>query len=82
MTTMSTTMVVLYLACGLVCTTLALDVTDHHAQRQPVPHRMTYALVAGLLWPVVLVGLAQLGAIVVVSRQLARGRRADALIAS
>ncbi|MFN8090502.1 MAG: hypothetical protein U0R81_16320 [Mycobacterium sp.] len=79
---MSTTMVVLYLACGLVCTTLALDVTDHHARRQPVPHRMAYALVAGLLWPVVLVGLAQLGAIVLVSRQVAHGRHADALIPS
>lgn len=82
MTTMSTTMVVLYLACGLIGTTLALDVTDHLSARQPVPHRMAYALLVGLLWPVVLVGLTQLGVIVAVSRQVARGRRAGTLIPS
>ncbi len=79
---MSTTMVALYLACGLVCTTLALDVTDHFSQRQSAPHRMAYALIGGLLWPVVLVGLVQLGVILAVSRRIARARRAGDLIPS
>ncbi|GEM_PF-2726590 len=75
MTTMSTTMmVVLYLACGLVCTTLAVDAADHFSQRRPVPHRTTYAVVFGLLWPVVLIGLVQLGVIVAVARQISRSR--------
>ena len=75
MTTMSTTMMaVLYLACGLVCTTLAVDAADHFSRRQPVPHRTAYAVVFGLLWPVVLIGLVQLGVIVAVARHISRSR--------
>ena len=49
MTTMSTTMVVLYLACGLVCTHAGTRRNRPSRSTSAVPHRMTYALVAGLL---------------------------------
>ena len=79
MTTMSTTMLVaVYLACGLVCASLALDAADHFSRRQLVPHRAAYAVVVGLLWPVVLVGLLQLGSIVAVSHQISRSRLRNA----
>lgn len=84
MTPMSSTMVALYLACGLVSATLTLDVAGHLAQGRPVPHRTAYALLVGLIWPVVLVGLLQLGSIAAVARQVSRSHlhRTRTLIAS
>ncbi len=54
MTTMSTTVVALYLAVGLVSTALILDAADHYSQQRRVPHRWLYAVASGLLWPVLI----------------------------
>ena len=72
MTTMSTTVVALYLAVGLVSTALILDAADHYSQQRRVPHQWLYAVASGLLWPVLLVGMVQIGSVALVAGQMRR----------
>jgi hypothetical protein len=62
-------MVLIYLSGWLVGTIGAYTAARHHYQRcEPSPHPLCVSVVAGALWPLLLVGLAELSSVVVLTK--------------
>ena len=66
----STTMVALYLAGALVATAVILEAAPHFAPGQSVPRRSTYAIIGASLWPILVVGLIELGSVMAFTRRV------------
>jgi hypothetical protein len=75
------TLTIVYVASAIVTTGVALvasrPLVDEHS---PATHRLSLAAVAGLLWPVMLLGAAEFSSVVVYSKVVAPDER-DASIA-
>lgn len=63
-----------YLATAVILTPLIFVVTERIGSRPLPPHRLLYSLVAAGLWPLMVVGLAQLGLVVTI-RHIGSSRR-------
>ncbi len=62
-TTVSTTMITLYLAGALLTVAAVLEIAPRFDHGHSVPHRNGYAIIGGALWPILLVGLIQFGCV-------------------
>jgi hypothetical protein len=66
------TLTVVYVASAIVTTGIVLDASrplvDEH---RPATHRLSLAAVAGVLWPVMLIGLVEFSSVMVCSKVLA-----------
>jgi hypothetical protein len=63
-------MVALYLAGALVATAVILEAAPHFAPGQSVPRRSTYAIIGASLWPILVVGLIELGSVMAFTRRV------------
>lgn len=60
---MSTALIAVYIAGFLLTVALILEVVPRVAPGQRIPRSKTHTFIAALIWPVLLVGLVQLGII-------------------
>ena len=67
---MSTTVVALYIAGALVATACILEAAPHFAPGQSIPRRSTYAIIGATLWPILVVGLIELGAVMAFAKRV------------
>ena len=63
-------MVALYLAGALVATAIILEAAPHVAPGQSIPRRGTYAIIGASLWPILLVGLIELGSVMAFTKRV------------
>jgi hypothetical protein len=60
---------VLYIASAIVTTVIMLLATRRVMdERRPATHRLTLAVAAGLVWPLLLVGLVELSTVILLSK--------------
>ena len=69
-TTVSTTVIGLYIAGALVAIAFILEVATHFAPGQSVPRRSTYAIIGGSLWPILLLGLIELASVMAFTKRV------------
>jgi hypothetical protein len=53
-----------------VATAIILEVAPHFTPGQSIPHRGTYAIIGASLWPILLVGLIELGSVMAFTRRV------------
>ena len=75
-TTVSTTVVALYIAGALVATACILEAAPHFAPGQSIPRRSTYAIIGATLWPILVVfGAACVGVLIELGAVMAFAKR-------
>ena len=63
-------MVALYLAGALVATAIILEAAPHFAPGQSIPRRGTYAIIGASLWPILVLGLIELGSVMAFTKRV------------
>jgi hypothetical protein len=72
----------IYLSGWLVVTIGAYTAARHlNDRREPAPHPLWVSVVAGLLWPLLLVGLVELSSLVVVTKAQSKAEPGVAIFA-
>ena len=70
------TLTVTYVVCAMVTTPLVLVASRPLVDPlRPATNRFSLAVVAGLMWPLLLLGLVELSSVVMLSKALAPDRR-------
>lgn len=67
---MSTTVIALYIAGALVTVACILEVAPHFTPGQSIPRRGTYVLIGATMWPILVVGLIELGSVVAFAKRV------------
>jgi hypothetical protein len=70
------TLIVAYAACAIVTTPIVLVASRPLVDPlRPATNRFSLAVVAGLMWPLLLLGLVELSTVVILSKALVPNRR-------
>ena len=70
----ATAMVLIYLSGWLIGTIAAYTAARHlHDRCEPSPHPLCVSVVAGALWPLLLVGLVELSSVVMLTKAQSKG---------
>lgn len=80
MTTVSTTVIALYLAGMLLATALILEVVPRIAADQSIPRSKTYVIIGAFFWPILLVGLIELVSVMFLAKRTQNGAAEDQLL--
>ena len=67
---LSFTVVALYIAGALVASACILEAAPHFAPGQSIPRRSTYAIIGASLWPILVLGLIELGSVMAFTKRV------------